>query len=334
MNQTSSFRSLISIADVLFPLFKNSIIVIRVYKIGFLLTFLLGFVSCLLSLSTFMQATFRKHSTGCLFIALLMSNIFYLIICVFDFVEFGLQVRFWHRTPYTGLCRFRTFINNFSQFTTAWFLTFICIDQWIRTRFPSQAVRCCQRKNTLIVIIILLLIDIALHAHILTSRFGELIPQYTMLACGPYITEESYFSFYFNRWSIIQIVLSFIIPMSLMLIIVADIVIYNIYKRASIQPNPSCLATTTEVILHKKQLFIITAITVALLCVTSIPITVYRFRMKVNTNYLDMLAQPLDTWAILTWFQSLNYALNFYLYIFISRLFRKQFRKLFWFIKK
>ncbi len=70
----------------------NSIVVIRIYQIGYPITFLLGFIGNTASLMTFSRATLRKISTGCLFIVLAISDTLFLLMCVFDFLEFGLKV--------------------------------------------------------------------------------------------------------------------------------------------------------------------------------------------------------------------------------------------------
>jgi hypothetical protein len=53
---------------------------------------LLGFTGNIFSLLTFPRVALRNVSTGCLFILLASSDTLYLLICVIDFVEFGLQV--------------------------------------------------------------------------------------------------------------------------------------------------------------------------------------------------------------------------------------------------
>jgi len=70
----------------------NSIVVIRIYQIGYPITFLLGFIGNTASLMTFSRVTLRKISTGCLFIVLAISDTLFLLMCVFDFLEFGLKV--------------------------------------------------------------------------------------------------------------------------------------------------------------------------------------------------------------------------------------------------
>lgn len=62
------------------------------YRIAFPITFILGFVGNIASLITFSRLTLRRVSTGCLFIALAISDTLFLVACVIDFVEFGLQV--------------------------------------------------------------------------------------------------------------------------------------------------------------------------------------------------------------------------------------------------
>lgn len=70
----------------------NPLIVVRFYQIGYPITFLLGFLGNTASLITFSSSALRKVSTGCLFIILAISDTLYLLMCIFDFIEIGLQV--------------------------------------------------------------------------------------------------------------------------------------------------------------------------------------------------------------------------------------------------
>jgi hypothetical protein len=81
-----------SIYDLLYMYFKNPVIVIRFYQIGYSFTFFLGFIGTTASLLTFSRPTLRKVSTGCLFITLAISDMLYLLTCIFDYLEFGIQV--------------------------------------------------------------------------------------------------------------------------------------------------------------------------------------------------------------------------------------------------
>ena len=78
--------------DDYYAMYINPITVIRFYQIGYPITFLLGFLGNAASLLTFSRPTLRKVSTGCLFIVLALSDTLFLIMHIFDFVEFGLQV--------------------------------------------------------------------------------------------------------------------------------------------------------------------------------------------------------------------------------------------------
>ena len=80
--------------DYYYALFINPIIVVRFYQIGYPITFILGFIGNIASLLTFSRISLRRVSTGCLFIVLALSDTLFLLMCVFDFVEFGLQVPF------------------------------------------------------------------------------------------------------------------------------------------------------------------------------------------------------------------------------------------------
>jgi hypothetical protein len=88
----SAINTTMSISNMLYAYFKNPVVVIRFYQIGYLVIFLLGFFGNTASLLTFSRPTLRKISTGCLFIALAISDMLYLLICVIDVLEFGLQV--------------------------------------------------------------------------------------------------------------------------------------------------------------------------------------------------------------------------------------------------
>lgn len=75
-----------------YSLFVNPIFVVRLYQIAYPITFILGFLGNMASLITFFRPALRKVSTSCLFIMLAISDTLYLVICLFDFMEFGMQV--------------------------------------------------------------------------------------------------------------------------------------------------------------------------------------------------------------------------------------------------
>lgn len=75
-----------------YALFTNPILVVRLYQIAYPITFVFGFLGNLASLITFSRPALRKVSTSCLFIMLAISDTLYLLICIFDFIEFGMQV--------------------------------------------------------------------------------------------------------------------------------------------------------------------------------------------------------------------------------------------------
>ena len=217
-------------ATTTFPLeyyysfFVNPLVVVRFYQIGYPITFLLGFVGNILSLITFSRVTLRKVSTGCLFIILAISDTLFLVISVFDFVEFGLQVRllifrtdrfhtnlcsfyipFYRHVPYNELCRFRTFISSVSQVLSSWTLVTVSVDRWIRARFPYKSGTLCTPKKALLVVCVILVIDVGLYAQVLTPLFGILLPGFSIIACGPSIFATNYFIFYFLYWTIVQV---------------------------------------------------------------------------------------------------------------------------------
>ena len=82
----------LSITDQLYAYFTNPVVVVQFYRFGYPLIFILGFFGNAASLFTFSRPTLRKVSTGYLFIVLAISDLLYLCICIFDFLEFGAKV--------------------------------------------------------------------------------------------------------------------------------------------------------------------------------------------------------------------------------------------------
>jgi hypothetical protein len=93
---------------------------------------------------------------------------------------------------------------NMTQLASAWILVLVSLDRWIRTRFPFKSGSICTPKKALIAVAVLLVIDIGLHSHMLTSMFGMLIPGYVNGACGPALS-SNYFVFYYYVWLTIQV---------------------------------------------------------------------------------------------------------------------------------
>lgn len=81
----------------------------------------------------------------------------------------------------------------------------VSIDRWIRTRYPFKAGAICTVRNALFVVGVLVIIASGLHSHILTPQFAALIPGLSVAACGPRLTNIWYFTFYYMKWSIIQV---------------------------------------------------------------------------------------------------------------------------------
>ena len=84
--------STLSPLEQFYAFFVNPVLVVQFYQFGYPFTFVLGFIGNISSLLTFSRPTLRKVSTGCLFIVLAISDLLYLFICIFDFLEFGLKV--------------------------------------------------------------------------------------------------------------------------------------------------------------------------------------------------------------------------------------------------
>jgi len=92
-----------------------------------------------------------------------------------------------------------------SQVLSSWILVTMSVDRWIRIQFPYKSVSLCTRKKALLFIGVVLIIDVGLHAHLLTPLYDMLIPGFSIFACGPTIYNKSYFAFCFLYWTEIQV---------------------------------------------------------------------------------------------------------------------------------
>ncbi|CAF0880273.1 unnamed protein product [Adineta steineri] len=331
MSNTTTLRSNTTVAfslDYYYALYVNPPVVIGIFRFGYPITFFFGFIGSIASLLTFSRLSLRKISTGCLFMVLSISDTIYLCMCVIDFVEFGLEIPFYHHIQYDSFCRFRSFAMYVSQVLSAWTLVIISFDRWIRTRFPYKSGSICTPKKAMLLVFIILLLDIGIHSHVLTPLYGMLIPGFAMIACGPTIYSGTYFIFYFLTWSIIQILIISLIPVVLMLIFLTDIYI-NIQarKRAVIQPtNGSHDHHRSQ---HQKnlqrQMFILMLTSIGIFLTTTLPVATYKITSARQSNISTSIMQVAGVWIGLGWFQSLNYALNFYSHCLTSTLFRKEF---------
>ena len=186
---------------------RNPWLTVQLYRYGYSACFLFGFPGNIASLATFSRASLRVISTGVLFIVLGICDTISLAVCVIDFVEFGLGISL-YGSLYGDLCKFREFVRSVCQLSSAWTLVIICLDRWIRARFPFKANRWCTPKTALMAVVIELLIIVGLNAHQLAWWFGTLIPGIANAACGPVIQNPAalnYQYFYYSKWVFLQV---------------------------------------------------------------------------------------------------------------------------------
>ncbi|CAF1400428.1 unnamed protein product [Adineta ricciae] len=309
--------------------FANPTAVNHCYQVGYSILFLLGFPGNLASLFTFSRASLRKLSTACLFIALAIFDTLYLVMCIFDYLEFGFSVSFYGRLSYSGFCRFRYFVMYAAQFASAWILVIVSIDRWIRTRFPFKSNVICTPAKGLIAVGVVLIIDVALHFHLLTQWFGMLVPGLAIAACGPSFTQQSYAIFYYMFWSIIQIITTCIIPAVIMFFIVIDILInVHVRKQAFVRPIHAfavCRNAQQRRSVNR-QMLILTIGSVCFFFLTALPVSIYKIISPRDSNLINNYLSIISIWTGLGWIQSLFYAVNFYVHCLCSNFFRREFQ--------
>ncbi|CAF2861849.1 unnamed protein product [Rotaria sp. Silwood2] len=156
----------------------------------------------------------RNVSTGVLFLALSISYTVYLLLTLYFLITYGFHIP--DQSNYPKTCQFRHYIHYLSKNFSAWMLTTISCDRWIRSQFPIKAKLFCTRRTAIYSIIVVLIFNCLLHVHIITPMFGQIAPE-IKTNCGADSRYPNYSYFYKNIWSIITILTAIIIPASFMI---------------------------------------------------------------------------------------------------------------------
>ncbi len=277
---------------------------------GYLFTAPLGFIGHICSLITFLSKTLSLTSTGFLFIFLTLSDAMYLLIFIRDFLVIAVGVP---TLQSTDLCRFRTFILNFSTFTSSWILVLISTDRFIRTCFPYQQARVCTRKVAAWSLAAVCVVSALQTCHVLQPQFAFKTPGTNL--CGPARTPPtSYSIFYYNIWPMFQLIITYIVPICVMIFCMIAI-----YYKVRVQRTVAMAVTRKENI--QRQMLILMISNVACFSIFTLPSAIYRiigFNLStISTNLL--IVNTLNDLL------NMNYSFNFYVYCLTSRLFRETF---------
>lgn len=152
---------------------------------GYIFLFIFGYFGNIITIIIFLQKTLRSISTNSLFICISISNIIYLLVCIYDFLYAGLGLTPIDSDIYyelaSALCRFRTFLQSFAMCSSAWLLVAISIDRWIRIRYPFRVKQLCTIKRSLLGVLVIIICAITFNSHHLLPTFGILVET---LNCG------------------------------------------------------------------------------------------------------------------------------------------------------
>ncbi|CAF1664677.1 unnamed protein product, partial [Adineta steineri] len=215
----------------------DATLLVILYRYGLAFIFFIGFSGNFASLVTFMSPVLRVTSTGFLFFMVAISDMLYLMVSIFEFVEVGIVQGPIFLSVYDSVCRFRWFSKGFIRFCSAWFLVLIAIDRWLRARFPFKVNQWCTRRNALITVLFTSVLGVGLHGHMLSAQlFGGYFPGIPSLACGALNQSFFYLRFFFTQWPIIQITFISIIPV--LLILASSINIYLIIHKEKNRIQP------------------------------------------------------------------------------------------------
>jgi hypothetical protein len=234
----------------------------------------------------------------------------YLLIFIRDFLVIAVGVP---TLQSADLCRFRTFILNFSTFTSSWILVLISTDRFIRARFPHQQARVCTRKVAAWSLAAVCMGSALQTCHVLQPQFAFRPPG--TIFCGPTaMAPKSYLTFYYNIWPMFQLIITYIIPICVMIFCMIAI-----YSKVRVQRNLAMAAARKENI--QRQMLILMISNVTFFSIFTLPSAIFRIiafnSATVSTNLL--LVNTLNDLL------NMNYSFNFYIYCLTSRLFRETF---------
>jgi hypothetical protein len=277
---------------------------------GYLFTAPVGFIGHICSLITFLSKTLRVSSIGILFIFLTLSDALYLLIFIRDFIVISVEVS---TLQNTDLCRFRTFILNFSTFTSSWVLVLIATDRLVRTRFPYRQARFCTRKVAAWSLAILCVCSALLTSHVLQPEFTFKTPGSNL--CGPARSPPTCYSiFYYNTWPILQLFITYLIPICWMIFC-----LIGICSKVRVQATLVIASTRRENL--QRQMLILMISSVTCFAITTLPSAIYRI---VYFYVGDSSSNLLETNTLMD-ILNMNSSYNFYLHCLASRLFRETF---------
>jgi hypothetical protein len=277
---------------------------------SYLFTAPLGFSGHTCSLITFLSKTLRHTSTGFLFIFLTLSDALYLFIFIRDYLVIAAQVP---TLETAQLCRFRTFILNFSTVTSSWILVLIATDRLVRARFPYRQAQVCVRKVAAWSLSVVCVCSAFFTCHVLRPEFAFTTPGGNR--CGPASSPPtSYSIFYYNFWPALQLSITYLFPTFLMFFC-----LIGVYSKVRVQRNLARVLTRKENL--QRQMLILMISSVTCFAISTLPSAMYRIYYVSVVNAAPSLLMT----NILNSLLNINFSCNFYLNCLTSRLFRKTF---------
>ncbi|CAF4002561.1 unnamed protein product [Adineta steineri] len=282
---------------------------------GFLFLFIFGFVGNISNLVIFSGTSLRKASTSLLFIFLAISDTGYLLTCIYEFIYYGFNIK----DPNVGtsrvsaLCRFRSYFQATFICLSSWLLVAISADRSIRIMFPFKAKTLCTRRHAIYVTTIILLTFLALNAHYLTEGFGTNQGQF--IFCYADFRNTQYLYFYAYQWPIILSVFQIFLPA--LCIFLFSLLIYKH------RHHPSTVIISVHRRFLEVQLLRLMISSSLLFLLTTFPLGLWN---TIGPRFLTFVTiEQIHTYiSILYFIQSINYSINFYVYVCSSKFFRKK----------
>lgn len=283
--------------------------------LGYVITFGLGLVGHTCSLLTFCQRELRTTSTTVLFLGTTVSDLLYLFMSLYDFFLINLGIP--QLSPhYDVLCRFRTFVMNFAQTTSAWLLVCVGLDRLVRARLPHRTRKWCTKKNVGLAQVIVICCSVTLNCHVLlpafTTRFGM-----TRFVCG--VTRDvlnQYIVFFFYAWTTIQVTMNILLPTLIMLICMCGIH-RGVISAAMVRNNQQVQKQMLILMFSKAMLFLF----------STLPYGLSRMVLTLGVDPTETEQNPtfIMMTALLNILLNTNYSLAFYIHCLTSTLFRQIF---------
>ncbi|XP_053389372.1 C-C chemokine receptor type 3-like [Mercenaria mercenaria] len=303
-------------------------VALSIWRVYLPILVVVGTLGNLMTIIFLMQLRYCNSSIARYLTALAVSDVMMLWIAVpRSVLHFGYGIDI--RSSSQFVCKVQLFyLLYLAGQSSAWFIVILTIERFISAWLPIKAKAICTVRRANIVILSLLAFFIVLNAHFL---YGMGHAKGNMC----YQMDDSYTNFYFYIWSVIQLSVFFLLPLTILMVINISIIIRVLITGRKYQTQVIPQALTTAARARKAKNYQITAMLIAvnvvyMICMTPILVFLTSYTGWVLSHGDENSDAVLELiWAIINALFYTNYAVNFILYFVSGSRFRSEVVRIF-----